>query len=59
MDLLYVGIIAIVGDSAAENPTGDGLLKFTIVFAIGWKMWSDLTLIISWFGTSSPPQKVK
>lgn len=52
VDLLYVGIIAIVGDNAAEHPTGKGLLEFVITFAIGWKMWTDLTLVISWFGTS-------
>ena len=51
VDLLYVGIVAIVGDTAAENPTGLGLLRFAITFAIGWKMWTDLTLVISWFGT--------
>lgn len=50
VDLLYVGIIAIVGDNAAEHPTGKGLLEFVITFAIGWKMWTDLTLVISWFG---------
>ncbi|MCJ1470309.1 hypothetical protein MMC07_008954 [Pseudocyphellaria aurata] len=49
VDLLYVGIIAIVGDNAAEHPTGKGLLEFAITFAIGWKMWTDLTLVISWF----------
>lgn len=51
MDLLYVGIIAIVGDNASANPNGMGLLRFAITFILGWKMWSDLTLIVSWFGT--------
>ncbi|KAL8739007.1 MAG: hypothetical protein Q9181_000289 [Wetmoreana brouardii] len=41
VDLLYVGIIAIIGDNAAEDPTAFGLLKFIIVFSIGWKIWSD------------------
>ena len=50
IDLLYVGIIAVIGDRAAEDPTGVGLLKFAITFILGWKMWSDLTIIISWFG---------
>lgn len=53
VDLLYVGIIAIVGDNAAENSNGFGLLRFAITFIIGWKMWSDLTLVISWFGMCS------
>lgn len=55
VDLLYVGIIAIVGDSAAEHPGGSALLKFAITFIIGWKMWADLTVVISWFGTWTPP----
>ncbi|KAL9001171.1 MAG: hypothetical protein Q9169_000355 [Polycauliona sp. 2 TL-2023] len=48
VDLLYVGIIAIIGDQAVEHPTGSGLLQFTIVFSIGWKIWSDLQIITSW-----------
>lgn len=51
VDLLYVGIIAIIGDQAVEHPTGSGLLQFTIVFSIGWKIWSDLQIITSWLGT--------
>ena len=53
IDLLYVGIIAVIGDKAAEDPTGIGFLRFAITFILGWKMWSDLTVIISWFGESS------
>ena len=51
VDLLYVGIISIIGDAAAENATGFSLLKFTITFALAYKMWADLTLLVSWFGT--------
>lgn len=54
VDLLYVGIIDIIGESAAEHPDGFGLLKFVIVFVIGWKMWQDLTVAISWFGQYLP-----
>lgn len=50
--LLYVGIIAISGDRAVEDPTGSALLHFCITFILSWKLWSDLTLIISWFETS-------
>lgn len=52
VDLLYVGIIATIGDSAAEDPTGSGLLKFIIVFTIGWKIWSDIQIVTSWLGKS-------
>ena len=50
VDLLYVGIISIIGDNAVEHATGFSLLKFTITFALAFKMWTDLTLLISWFG---------
>ncbi|KAI4107723.1 MAG: hypothetical protein L6R37_001408 [Teloschistes peruensis] len=51
VDLLYVGIIAIIGDSAAEEPTSYGLLKFIIVFSLGWKIWSDVQMVTSWLET--------
>ena len=49
IDLFYVGIIAITGDTAAEHPTGESLLRFVITFIMGWKFWSDISLLISWF----------
>lgn len=49
LDLLYVGIIAINGDSAAETPTGDELQRFVITFIMSWRIWSDITVVISWF----------
>jgi len=52
VDLLYVGIIAVVGDAAAEDATGFGLLRFSVTFILGWKMWSDFTLVVSWFETN-------
>lgn len=47
VDLLYVGIISIGGDSAAEEPTGEAFLHFCIKFIMSWKLWSDVTAIIS------------
>jgi low temperature requirement protein LtrA len=49
IDLFYVGIIAITGDTAAEHPSGESLLRFVITFIMGWKFWSDISLLISWF----------
>ncbi|KAF1943360.1 hypothetical protein EJ02DRAFT_400738 [Clathrospora elynae] len=49
IDLFYVGIVAITGDSAAEHPTGESLLRFAITFIMGWKFWSDIGVLISWF----------
>lgn len=58
VDLLYVGIIAVIGDHAAQNPTPRGLLQFVITFALGWKMWNDLSMIISWFETDEICQRL-
>ncbi|MCJ1258634.1 hypothetical protein MMC24_006467 [Lignoscripta atroalba] len=58
VDLLYVGIIAINGDRAAEHPTGEALLQFCITFILSWKLWSDLTLVISWFETDDIVQRL-
>ncbi|KAL8711317.1 MAG: hypothetical protein Q9220_004214 [cf. Caloplaca sp. 1 TL-2023] len=58
VDLLYVGIIAIIGDNAAEEPTAFGLLKFIIVFSIGWKIWTDVQIIISWLETNDIIQRL-
>jgi len=36
IDLLYVGILALNGDHAAEDPTGYELLRFSITFTMSW-----------------------
>ncbi|MCJ1321518.1 hypothetical protein MMC15_006863 [Xylographa vitiligo] len=58
VDLLYVGIIAINGDRAAEDPTGTALLQFCLTFILSWKLWSELTLIVSWFETDDILQRL-
>ena len=58
VDLLYVGIIAINGDRAAETPTGETLLQFSVTFILSWRLWSDLTLIVSYFETNDITQRV-
>lgn len=58
LDLLYVGIIAINGDNAAETPTGNGLNRFVITFIMSWRIWSDMTVVISWFETDDILQRV-
>lgn len=49
VDLFYVGIIAIAGDGAAEEATGEALLRFAVTFILSWKFWSDISQMISWF----------
>ncbi|RSL98485.1 hypothetical protein CEP52_010298 [Fusarium oligoseptatum] len=50
-DLLYVGIIHINGEHVWAEPTGKELLRFAITFIMSWKIWADVTLVLSWFET--------
>ncbi|RSL72513.1 hypothetical protein BHE90_010654 [Fusarium euwallaceae] len=50
-DLLYVGIIHINGEHVWAEPTGKELLRFAITFLMSWKIWADVTLVLSWFET--------
>ncbi|KAK1753739.1 hypothetical protein QBC47DRAFT_326288 [Echria macrotheca] len=58
-DLLYVGIIAINGDHAAEEANGPGLLRFLITFTMSWKIWADVQQLVSWFETNDILQRVE
>jgi len=58
VDLLYVGIIAINGDNAAESPTGEELQRFAITFIMSWRIWSDLSVLVSWFATDDLIQRL-
>ncbi|KAK5382340.1 hypothetical protein LTR20_006027 [Exophiala xenobiotica] len=49
VDLVYVGVIDIVGEKAVEHADGLSLLRFAIIFSIAWKIWADLTMIINHF----------
>ncbi|AEO63815.1 uncharacterized protein THITE_157733 [Thermothielavioides terrestris NRRL 8126] len=58
-DLLYVGIIAINGDHAAEEADGHELLRFVVTFAMSWRIWADVQQIISWFETDDILQRLE
>ncbi|OAA67835.1 Low temperature requirement A [Niveomyces insectorum RCEF 264] len=58
-DLLYVGIIAVNGDHAAEAANGFELLRFLVTFCLSWKIWSDVTQLLSWFETNDVLQRVE
>ncbi|KAK0959151.1 hypothetical protein LTR91_021001 [Friedmanniomyces endolithicus] len=58
VDLLYVGILAINGDAVSQDPTGLALLHFVITFSVSWKIWNDMSQIISWFETDDIVQRV-
>jgi hypothetical protein len=57
VDLLYAGIIAVNGGTASHHPDGASLLRFCVTFLPSWRIWSDISLNVSWFdsGTSSRP----
>ncbi|KAG9037937.1 hypothetical protein FRB95_003330 [Tulasnella sp. JGI-2019a] len=59
IDLLYVGIIAVIGDKATEDPTGLGLLRFCVTFLPSWRIWSDVSDLISRFETDDTYQRGK
>lgn len=58
VDLLYVGILQITGDAAAEHPTGEALVKFIVTFLLSWKIWNDMALMISYFETDDVVQRL-
>ena len=58
IDLIYVGVIDIVGEKAIEHPDGLSLLHFVIVFCIGWKIWADMTNVINWFDIDDVFQRI-
>jgi len=58
IDLLYVGIIGVIGDTASEDATGLSLLHFTITYLIGWRMWADVAMLINWFETGDVVQRL-
>lgn len=57
VDLIYVGIIAINGDSASEDPTGEVLHRFIITFIMSWRIWSDLSILMGWVETDDLMQR--
>ena len=35
----------------SEEPTGFELLRFAVTFIMSWKIWTDITMNVSWFET--------
>ena len=58
LDLIYVGILEFAGESAAENPTGIGLVQFCILFIPSWRIWSDMQILSSTFETRDVIQRM-
>ncbi|KAF2423690.1 hypothetical protein EJ08DRAFT_652575 [Tothia fuscella] len=49
LDLLYVAILANFAENFAEHVTGDGLVKYILIFVPAWHVWSDLREIMNSF----------
>lgn len=58
VDLVYVGVIAVLGDTAAANPSGSAFLHFVITFLMSLKIWTDLTNWIDWFEIDDVVQRI-
>ena len=58
MDLIYVGVIGIVGDKTAEVPTGRNLIEYIILMCISYKIWNDATMIVNWFDIDDISQRL-
>lgn len=35
----------------SEQPNGAELLRFAVTFIMSWKIWTDITMAVSWFET--------
>ncbi|OQV04237.1 hypothetical protein CLAIMM_09149 [Cladophialophora immunda] len=47
LDLLYVALVANFAEDLAEHPSGAGLVKYLLIFAPAWHIWSDLREIMN------------
>ena len=56
-DLLFVGIVHQISDAAAEDPTGDGLVKYFLTFCPAISVSSDVREIVNEFGTDDASQR--
>lgn len=58
VDLVYVGVIAALGDTAAEHPDGLSLLHYAITFFMALKIWTDMTNWVDWFEIDDVAQRI-
>ncbi|KAK5951171.1 hypothetical protein OHC33_007924 [Knufia fluminis] len=48
-DLIYVGVIDMVGEVAVIHASASTFVNFLILFSLAYKIWSDLTVMVNWF----------
>lgn len=57
-DLLYVGVIGTIGDTASESATSASLLHYLITYTMSARMWADITNMNNWFETGDVIQRL-
>jgi hypothetical protein len=57
-DLLFVGIVHQLAESAAEQPNGLGLTRFILTFALAFSVWGDVRDLGNQFGNDDVTQRV-
>lgn len=58
IDLVYVGVVDVIGQMAVDHPVGLSLLHFVIAFSIAAKIWCDMTMNINWFDVDDVFQRI-
>lgn len=58
MDLVYVGVIGIIGDKTAQSPDGKSFVQYIILMCLSYKIWNDATMIVNWFEIDDISQRL-
>ncbi|KAK9479728.1 bacterial low temperature requirement A protein-domain-containing protein [Lipomyces japonicus] len=58
LDLLYVAIVANLADNLVEHVSGVNLVKYILILAPTWHVWSDLRELMNSFYTDDLAQRV-
>ncbi|KAL2061582.1 hypothetical protein VTL71DRAFT_6959 [Oculimacula yallundae] len=58
LDLLYVAILANFAENLAEHPSGVAVVKYILILAPSWHIWSDLRELMNSFYTDDLAQRV-
>lgn len=56
-DLLFVGIVHQIADSAADEPTGIGFAKYVLTFCPAFSIWGDLRDLANQFANDDVTQR--
>ncbi|RLV83418.1 hypothetical protein JA9_002891 [Meyerozyma sp. JA9] len=58
LDLMYVGIIANLAGSAAEEATGAAFLQYVLLFIPAWMVWADIKDFTNYYYNEDLSQKL-